>query len=94
MLRRPLPLALRTLLSFNECDNAGQCNMDAASAAQQHINIMNKYSGRVRISTPSITNSGSVGQGVSWLNQFVQACNGQCVYDFCAAHWYNGPEYQ
>ncbi|CAK7563341.1 MAG: hypothetical protein SEPTF4163_001208 [Sporothrix epigloea] len=81
-----------SLLSFNECDNAGQCNLDAASAAAAHIEHMNPFSGQARISTPSITNSYSPGEGVGWLAEFLQACNGQCAYDFCTVHWYNGPD--
>ncbi|CAK7275063.1 hypothetical protein SEPCBS119000_006490 [Sporothrix epigloea] len=81
-----------SLLSFNECDNAGQCNLDAASAAAAHIEHMNPFSGQARISTPAITNSYSPGEGVGWLAEFLQACNGQCAYDFCTVHWYNGPD--
>ncbi|CAK7217462.1 hypothetical protein SBRCBS47491_003174 [Sporothrix bragantina] len=81
-----------SLLSFNECDNVGQCNLDAASAAAAHIQYMNPFSGQARISTPAITNSNVAGEGVDWLNAFVEACNGECAYDFCAAHWYNGPD--
>ncbi|KAL1894559.1 hypothetical protein Sste5346_005794 [Sporothrix stenoceras] len=81
-----------SLLSFNECDNVGQCNLDAASAASAHIEYMNPFSGQARISTPAITNSNVAGEGVDWLTAFLEACNGQCAYDFCAAHWYNSPD--
>ncbi|CAK7223727.1 hypothetical protein SCUCBS95973_005277 [Sporothrix curviconia] len=81
-----------SLLSFNECDNVDQCNLDAASAAAAHIEYMNPFSGQARISTPAITNSNVAGEGVDWLTAFLEACNGECAYDFCAAHWYNGPE--
>lgn len=82
----------KNFLSFNECDNAGQCNLDPASAAAAHKQYMNPYSGRVRIGTPAITNSQNAGEGVSWLTSFLSACGGNCAYDFCAAHWYNGPD--
>ncbi|ERT00035.1 uncharacterized protein SPSK_09307 [Sporothrix schenckii 1099-18] len=81
-----------SLLSFNECDNVGQCNMDPASAASAHIELMNPFSGKARISTPAITNSNIPGEGVDWLKSFVSACNGQCAFDFCAAHWYSPPD--
>ena len=80
------------LLSFNECDNVGQCNLDPASAATAHIEYMNPFSGQARIGTPAITNSNTAGEGVDWLTAFLSACDGQCAYDFCAAHWYNGPD--
>lgn len=77
------------LLSFNEPDNAGQSNIDPATAAAAHIAHMNPFAGKARISTPAITNSGADGQGISWLTQWVSACGGQCHYDFAAVHWYS-----
>lgn len=77
------------LLSFNEPDNAGQANMDPATAAAAHIQYMNPYKGKAAISTPAITNSNSAGEGISWLTEFIAACDGQCHYDFIACHWYN-----
>ncbi|KAI1368972.1 glycosyl hydrolase catalytic core-domain-containing protein [Xylaria arbuscula] len=78
------------LLSFNEPDIAAQANMSPADAAAGHIQWMNPYSGSARISTPAISSSDNPNQGIDWLKQFFSACNGQCAYDFCAAHWY-GP---
>lgn len=79
------------LLSFNECDNAGQANLSPGVAADNHRALMGPYRGRAQISTPAITNSGSPGQGIDWLKQFLSACGPDCPYDFCAVHWYNGP---
>jgi len=83
------------LLSFNEPDNAGQSNLDPATAASAHIQYMNPFQGQARISTPSITNSGTAGQGIDWLKQFVSACAGNCALDFVAVHWYsnNGDDF-
>jgi hypothetical protein len=81
----------KNFLSFNECDHDAQCNMRPGDAAREHIRLMNKYQGRVRISTPAITNSGDPNQGIGWLRQFLGACGGQCAYDFCAVHWYSPP---
>ncbi|KAI0113735.1 glycosyl hydrolase catalytic core-domain-containing protein [Nemania sp. FL0031] len=78
------------LLSFNEPDIASQANMSPAAAAAAHIQWMNPYAGQARISTPAISSSENSGQGLDWLKQFFAACNGQCKFDFCAAHWY-GP---
>ncbi|KAI0843420.1 glycoside hydrolase family 128 protein [Hypoxylon sp. FL0890] len=78
------------LLSFNEPDNSGQANMSPAAAAAGQQQYFAKYAGKVRISSPAITSSESSGQGLDWLNQFFDACDGKCQVDFCAAHWY-GP---
>ena len=78
------------LISFNDPDSAGQANMAPQDAAAGHIQWMNPYPGSARISTPAISSSQTPNQGIDWLKQFFSACNGQCAYDFCAAHWY-GP---
>lgn len=78
------------LLSFNECDNAGQCNMGAADTAKYHKQYMNIYDGQIRIGAPAISSSQEANQGLDWLSQFFTACNGGCSYDFCNIHWY-GP---
>ncbi|KAI1117539.1 glycosyl hydrolase catalytic core-domain-containing protein [Nemania sp. NC0429] len=78
------------LLSFNEPDIASQANMSPQDAAAGHIKFMNPYAGQARISTPAISSSENANQGIDWLKQFFNACNGQCKFDFCAAHWY-GP---
>ncbi|KAI1192972.1 glycosyl hydrolase catalytic core-domain-containing protein [Nemania serpens] len=78
------------LLSFNEPDIASQANMSPQDAAAGHIKFMNPYAGQARISTPAISSSENANQGIDWLKQFFNACNGQCKVDFCVAHWY-GP---
>lgn len=79
----------KNFLGFNEPDNPGQANMDAASAAAAYIQYLTPHAGSVRLGSPAITNSGTDGEGVSWLKQWVSACNDQCQYSFCAAHWYS-----
>ncbi|KAI1754752.1 glycosyl hydrolase catalytic core-domain-containing protein [Xylaria castorea] len=78
------------LLGFNEPDIASQANMSPQAAAAAHIQWMNPYAGQARISTPAISSSENANQGIDWLKQFFTACNGQCKFDFCVAHWY-GP---
>ncbi|KUI63217.1 hypothetical protein VP1G_10353 [Cytospora mali] len=79
----------KNFLSFNEPDNAGQANMDPATAASAFIQYMNPYAGSVSLGSPAITNSGTDGEGVSWLKEWVSSCGGSCAYSFCAAHWYS-----
>lgn len=85
------------LLSFNEPDNTGQANMTPEQAASSHAAWMNKYQGRALIGAPAITNSGDPGQGLEWLQGFMDACNAQedgCAVDFCPVHWYSEAQYQ
>ncbi|KAL7937415.1 glycoside hydrolase family 128 protein [Trichoderma chlorosporum] len=80
------------LFSFNEADIPSQCNLPPGEAASSHAQFMNKYSGKALISAPSVSNSNLDGQGLSWLQQWVDACNAQsggCAYDFCNVHWYS-----
>lgn len=77
------------LLGFNEPDNPGQANMDAATAAGYHQQYMNPFSGKARIGAPAVTNSNVQGESLDWLKSFISACNGKCDFDFCAVHWYN-----
>lgn len=79
----------KNFLGFNEPDNAGQANMDAATAAAAYIQYLTPHAGSVRLGSPAITNSGTDGEGVSWLKEWVSACNDQCQFSFCAAHWYS-----
>lgn len=76
-------------LGFNEPDNPGQANLDAASAAAAHIQYMNPYCDKVSCSSPAITNSNLAGESIQWLEAFVSACAGGCKFSFCAAHWYS-----
>ncbi|KAI2631933.1 glycoside hydrolase family 128 protein [Hypoxylon sp. NC1633] len=82
------------LLSFNEPDIGTQANLSPDVAAAGHIQYMNKYAGKARISSPAISSSESPNQGVDWLNKFFAACDGKCQVDFCTAHWYGpgGPD--
>ncbi|KAJ0279737.1 hypothetical protein COL940_006599 [Colletotrichum noveboracense] len=78
------------ILSFNEPDLPAQANLDAATAATNHVKYMNPYSGKVKIGSPAITNSNIAGQGLDWLKAWVSACDtAGCAYDFCVTHWYS-----
>lgn len=77
------------LLGPNEPDNAAQANMDPATAATFHITNMNPFASKATLGAPSITNSNVAGESVDWLKEWISACDGQCTFDFCPAHWYN-----
>ncbi|KAI0147082.1 glycoside hydrolase family 128 protein [Xylariaceae sp. FL1272] len=78
------------VLSFNEPDIDTQANMSPSVAAAAHKEWLNQYSGQVRISSPAVSSSDDPNQGIGWLTQWKEACNGDCAFDFCAGHWY-GP---
>lgn len=77
------------LLGPNEPDNAAQANMDPATAATFHITNMEPFASKASLGAPSITNSNVAGESVDWLKEWITACDGQCTFDFCPAHWYN-----
>lgn len=81
---------VEALLSFNECDNAGQANLDAATAATYHTEYFSEYVGKIKIGAPSITSSADAGYGLDWLAAFTTACGADCPMDFVNLHWY-GP---
>lgn len=81
------------LLSFNEPDMPSQSNMSPAVAADLHKKIFKQFEGRVKIGSPAVTNSGDPNQGLGYLKQFMEACNGECAIDFCVVHWYSEAEY-
>ncbi|KAK7744724.1 hypothetical protein SLS62_010081 [Diatrype stigma] len=76
--------------SFNEPDNAGQANMAPSYAATKHQEWMNPYGDKARIGAPAVSSSEEANQGLDWLQQFFDACGGNCKVDFCNTHWY-GP---
>lgn len=85
----------QVLLSFNEPDLASQCNISPEQAAADHQKWMNPFQGKVRISSPAITNAyPSPGNmvGTNWLSAWFAACGGQCACDVVAIHWYNHPD--
>lgn len=77
------------LLGPNEPDNAAQANMAPATAATFHITNMEPFASKATLGAPSITNSNVAGESVDWLKEWISACDGQCTFSFCPAHWYN-----
>lgn len=82
------------MLSFNEPDNSAQSNLSPSEAAAAHQQYMNPFSGKAQICSPAITNSQSPGEGVDWLEQWIDACDGGCVFDMCCMHWYSPADTQ
>ncbi|KAH6900167.1 glycosyl hydrolase catalytic core-domain-containing protein [Thelonectria olida] len=86
----------KVLFSFNEPDMPNQATMEPAVAAAAHVKYMNPFKGKALIAAPSVSNSGTEGQGLSYLAQWIEACEAldeQCHYDFCNIHWYSAAQY-
>lgn len=80
----------KALLSFNEPDNKGQASMTPGEAAKYQVKYMNPYHGKTLIGAPAVTNSNNKGEGLEWLESFVQECKTQnCAIDFVVLHWYD-----
>lgn len=79
----------KAIFSFNEPDIPSQANMSPGDAASAHQQWLNKYSGRVAVGAPAVSNSQTPGQGADWLKQWVEACAGNCNFDFVNMHWYS-----
>ncbi|KIX03598.1 uncharacterized protein Z518_07151 [Rhinocladiella mackenziei CBS 650.93] len=79
------------VLSFNEPDLSSQSNIDPSTAAQLHIENVAPLSGQVSIGSPAVTNGAGSNppMGTTWLQQFFDACAGQCNIDFVTFHWYD-----
>ncbi|KAL2167059.1 hypothetical protein VTG60DRAFT_1818 [Thermothelomyces hinnuleus] len=78
----------KSLFSFNEPELEAQANMSPQLAAQKHIELMNPFSGKARIGSPSITNGVGPNNGIGYLKQFFDACAGKCAVDFVNIHIY------
>lgn len=81
----------RYLLGFNEPDNAGQANLDPATAVslwKKYIEPIKKNDKKVKLISPAVTNAGAPG-GLAWLDSFLSLCTG-CHIDAIAIHWYGG----
>ncbi|GAD98583.1 hypothetical protein NECHADRAFT_77333 [Paecilomyces variotii No. 5] len=78
----------RALLAFNEPDNSGQCGISYAGAASTYQEYMNPFTGKATLISPSVSNSVVAGQGLTYLENFLRACNGKCNIDAVGFHWY------
>jgi hypothetical protein len=85
----PFTVLIFLKCSFNEPDIASQASMSPAQAAAFYKQYMNPYASRASLGAPAVTNSGNAGQGLDWLQQFLNACGGSCEIDFFPVHWYD-----
>lgn len=81
----------KTLFSFNEPDLPAQANLSPAAAAAAYKTYMQPLAGSAELCAPSVTNSGTDGQGLSWLTEFLEHCS-DCQIDCLNIHWYDSAE--
>lgn len=79
----------KVLFGLNEPDIASQANLDVASLCSAWKEHMNGFYGKATIVGPSVSSSQNDGQGLSYLQQFVQQCP-EAKFDDINIHWY-GP---
>ncbi|KAJ6490760.1 hypothetical protein C8R47DRAFT_976998 [Mycena vitilis] len=80
---RQRQVGFATVFTLNEPDVNGISPQQAASWYKTNINPL-----AIKKSLPAITSSTSAGQGLDWMQQMVNACAGQCFYDYINLHWY------
>ncbi|KAJ7613896.1 hypothetical protein DFH06DRAFT_1286351 [Mycena polygramma] len=72
-----------TLFTLNEPDINGITPQQAADWYKQNINPM-----AIKKALPAVTASQNPGQGLDWLQQMLDACAGQCFFDYINLHHY------
>ncbi|GFF22638.1 alkali-sensitive linkage protein 1 [Aspergillus udagawae] len=75
------------ILGFNEPDSSAQSAMSPSEAAQAYKQYITPYSGKAKLVSPGVTNSPSAGEGLDWMNSFLQSCT-DCGISTLAVHWY------
>jgi len=72
-----------TLFTLNEPDINGITPPQAADWYKQNISPM-----AIKKALPAVTSSQTPGQGLDWLQQMLDACAGQCFFDYINLHHY------
>lgn len=49
-----------------------------------------KFKELMYLGSPAVSNSGNPGEGLDWLREFMDQCDG-CNVDFICVHWYAAP---
>ncbi|KAJ7447571.1 hypothetical protein B0H11DRAFT_2335431 [Mycena galericulata] len=84
---RQQQLGFATVFTLNEPDINGITPAQAASWYIEYINPL-----AIKKSLPAVTSSTSAGEGLDWVAQMIDACAGQCYFDYINLHHY-GPTF-
>ncbi|KAJ6485292.1 hypothetical protein DFH09DRAFT_1210765 [Mycena vulgaris] len=80
---RQQQLGFSTLFTLNEPDINNITPPQAADWYKQNINPI-----AIKKALPAVTASQNPGQGLDWLQQMLDACAGQCFFDYINLHHY------
>ncbi|EED18611.1 conserved hypothetical protein [Talaromyces stipitatus ATCC 10500] len=80
------------ILGFNEPDLNSQSNIDPSTAAALYKQYITPYQDQAELVTPAVTNGGAP-MGLTWMEQYLEACNGECGQTAMAIHWYADAAY-
>ncbi|KAJ5094837.1 hypothetical protein N7456_010698 [Penicillium angulare] len=75
------------IMGFNEPDSSSQANMSPADAATYYKEYITPYSDEATLISPAVTSSESSGEGLDWLESFLEDCT-DCEVSALAIHWY------
>lgn len=76
------------LFSFNEPDLPAQANLSPEAAVEAYKQHMNPFKGKAQLCAPAVTNGGG-DMGLTWLQNFLDACGDDCHIDCLNIHWYD-----
>ncbi|KAK4497812.1 hypothetical protein PRZ48_010466 [Zasmidium cellare] len=76
------------LFSFNEPDLPAQANLSPEAAVEAYKQHMNPFKGQAQLCAPAVTNGGG-DMGLTWLQNFLDACGDDCHIDCLNIHWYD-----
>jgi Glycosyl hydrolase catalytic core len=76
------------ILGFNEPDMASQSNMSPQEAATDYQTYITPLASQATLVTPAITNGAGENVGISWMQNWLTACNGACSPNVMAIHYY------
>lgn len=79
----------KVLFGLNEPDIAAQANLGVKALCDAWAEHMNPFYGKATIVGPSVSSSENAGQGLDYLNSWVEQCPG-AKFDDINIHWY-GP---
>lgn len=80
------------LMGFNEPDITSQADLSPAQAASDFKQYLTPYADKASLVSPAVSNSGSDGQGLSWMKTFLSECT-DCKISALAVHWYADASY-
>lgn len=94
-IRQSLSKGSRYILGFNEPDRPDQAALSPSMAADLYRQHITPFRDKATLISPAVTSSRADGEGVQWLDAFMQSC-ASCEITGMAVHWYgdSGEEFK